>query len=130
MQAPFHWQTRCGMSYFWWPISKLYGAISSFRRSRIKPIQLDVPVICVGNTVVGGAGKTPTVIALVQWLKSWGKNPHVISRGYKGHYAGTVQVDPAIHIAVEVGDEPLLLAQHAPCWVAMRQGQLFKRALM
>lgn len=121
MQIPYHWSYRTLLSWFWLPAAMVYWLIVCIRSGRIKAHKLSVPVICVGNNVVGGAGKTPVAIAVAQQLKKQGYNPHFISRGYKGNYDGTVRVDPALHIAVEVGDEPLLLARYAPCWVAKRR---------
>jgi tetraacyldisaccharide 4'-kinase len=77
-----------------------------------------VPVLCVGNLVAGGAGKTPVVLSLAARLGARGRAVHILSRGYGGSLAGPVRVDPARHSAAEVGDEPLLLAQAAPTWVA------------
>ncbi len=121
MQTPYHWAHRTAFSYAWYPASMIYWAIASLRSKRIKPARLAVPIICVGNNTIGGSGKTPTVIALCALLQQQGKKVHVISRGYKGRYAGTVKVDAAVHIAQEVGDEPLLISRYAPCWVARKR---------
>jgi tetraacyldisaccharide 4'-kinase len=77
-----------------------------------------IPVICVGNLTVGGAGKTPAAMAVVQLLQQAGKRPFVLSRGYGGRLAGPVRVDPQSHNAADVGDEALLLARVAPTVVA------------
>lgn len=121
MQTPYHWIERTAFSYLLWPASRIYWGIAWLRTKRVKPQRVSVPVICVGNNVVGGAGKTPTVIALCHMLQQEGKKVHVISRGYKGQYQGTVKVDASLHIAQEVGDEPLLISRHAPCWVARKR---------
>ncbi|MCI5050582.1 MAG: tetraacyldisaccharide 4'-kinase [Rickettsiales bacterium] len=130
MMEPLHWSSR-SMLFGWLllPVAWVYGLLVRFRLSLVTPTLLSVPVICVGNTTVGGAGKTPTVIQLCKYLQSIGQEPHVISRGYKGNYAGTVRVDPAKHDAIEVGDEPMLIAQHAPCWVARKRTQAANAAI-
>ena len=69
-----------------------------------------VPVVCVGNLVAGGAGKTPVVLALISHLAARGLEVHVVTRGYGGRLGGPVRVDPARHDAAAVGDEALLLA--------------------
>jgi tetraacyldisaccharide 4'-kinase len=75
-------------------------------------------VVCVGNLVAGGPGKTPVALALAAHLVSRGIAVHFVTRGYGGRLGGPVRVDPGSHDAAAVGDEALLLAAQAPCWVA------------
>jgi tetraacyldisaccharide 4'-kinase len=75
-------------------------------------------VVCIGNLVAGGAGKTPVTLALASHLVARGLELHLLTRGYGGTLGGPVRVDPARHDAAAVGDEALLLAARAPCWVA------------
>jgi tetraacyldisaccharide 4'-kinase len=104
-------------SYLLWPLGALYGAVTALRMQR-KGFEAGVPVICVGNYHLGGAGKTPTVLALAKVLGELGERPVVLSRGYGGERRGPVLVDPDKHSAREVGDEPLMLASHLPVVVA------------
>jgi tetraacyldisaccharide 4'-kinase len=77
-----------------------------------------VPVVCVGNFVVGGAGKTPTALALARALRAAGERPAFLSRGYGGEARlDSLRVSVGADSAARVGDEPLLLARVAPCYV-------------
>ena len=77
-----------------------------------------VPVVCVGNFIVGGAGKTPTAIALARMARGRGLKPGLLASGYGGRAKAPVVVDPSLHTADQVGDEALLLAAVAPTVVA------------
>lgn len=99
------------------PLGWLYAA-GTARRLRRPGHQAGVPVICVGNLVAGGAGKTPTTLALAERLAARGHAVHIVSRGYGGRLDGPVRVNDLIHAAADVGDEPLLLSAFAPVWVA------------
>ena len=91
----------------------LYGAVAAKRLQR-RGIDAGIPVICVGNYHVGGAGKTPTVLALAKLLRDLGELPVVLSRGYGAKLRGPVKVDRERHDADDVGDEPLMMAQSLP----------------
>ena len=78
-------------------------------------------MLCVGNYHVGGAGKTPTVLALAKLLRELGETPVVLSRGYGGKLRGPVRVDPGRHAASDVGDEPLMLAGTLPVVVSRKR---------
>ena len=111
---------------FWWrpgsggllvPLAALYGAVAGVRMAGSGG-KADLPVICLGNLTVGGAGKTPAALAVAQLLHAAHERPFFLSRGYGGRLAGPVRVNPAVHGARDVGDEPLLLARLAPTVVA------------
>jgi tetraacyldisaccharide 4'-kinase len=100
-----------------WPAGAVYGAVAGSRMARAGQAA-GVPVVCVGNLTLGGAGKTPTAIFIAQLLLAAGRRPVLLSRGYGGTLAGPERVDAKRHRAQEVGDEPLLLARVAPTIVA------------
>lgn len=120
MRPPAFWNNspdRPGwQSYLLAPLSSLYALATARRVSAPPDIDPPCPVICVGNINVGGTGKTPVVIALIERLGHAGV--HIVSRGYGGREEGPIQVDPRRHSAADVGDEPLLLAAFATTWVA------------
>ena len=118
MHEPAFWyRPSSGMSLLLSPLAAIYGAIAA-RRMQRKGFDAGIPVFCVGNYHVGGAGKTPTVLALVKLLRDLGETPVVLSRGYGGRLRGPVMVGPDRHLATDVGDEPLMLAQTVPVAVA------------
>ena len=83
--------------------TKLYNFFSKTEKS-------DIPVICIGNLVVGGAGKTPVALKVGELLKILGYKPNFISRGYSGKITGNIRIEEK-HSADEVGDESLILAE-------------------
>ncbi len=122
MKAPEFWQGEgpwaTAAPLLLAPLASLYDGLGRLQRALARPQSVAVPVICVGNIVSGGAGKTPTALGLAARLAARGCKPHFLSRGYGGRLRGPVQVDAARHDAALVGDEPLLLAARAPTWVA------------
>ena len=119
MKAPEFWShTDSILSRILSPVSDIYDACSQTRMAFSSSEKVPIPTICIGNAVVGGAGKTPCALALLTRLRAAGVNAHAISRGYGGRLTGPVPVDPTTHCARDVGDEPLLLAAAAPTWVS------------
>jgi tetraacyldisaccharide 4'-kinase len=110
---PFWWKKGDPRAWLLSPASLIYGYFAGRRMKNAKRAEVDVPVICVGNFTVGGAGKTPTVITLAKAAKARGLKPGVLSRGYGGSMDRTTIVDPGHHRAKDVGDEPLLIAREA-----------------
>ena len=119
MRAPAFWAAERGgaAAAALAPLSWLHRLAACARAALARPVQAGIPVICVGNFTAGGAGKTPTVLALAALLADEGIRPHILTRGYGGHVRGPLRVDPARHDARAVGDEALLLARAAPTWV-------------
>src|SRR5580658_7826875 len=116
MRKPaFWWQPGTGGSLT--PLSALYGAVAGLRM-QARGERCPLPVICLGNLTVGGSGKTPAALAVAHLLHAAHQRPFFLSRGYGGRLAGPVRVNPAVHRAAHVGDEPLLLARLAPTVVA------------
>lgn len=115
------------------PLSLIWQVATARRLARGPGYDPGVPVISVGNLTVGGSGKTPLAREILRLLRSEGLNTQGLNtqslnaqtlnaqgltRGYGGRLEGPVQVDLSRHTALDVGDEPLLLAQQAPIWVA------------
>jgi tetraacyldisaccharide 4'-kinase len=118
MRAPAFWSGPSALSALLMPLGAVYAAAGRLRRMAASPRQAPVPVICVGNLVAGGAGKTPVAQAIARHMIAQGVEVHFLSLGYGGKLKGPVRVVPGVHDAAQVGDEPLLLAATAPCWVA------------
>jgi tetraacyldisaccharide 4'-kinase len=116
MRTPAWWQSRGLRSTVLLPFAALYGLGFRLDRALKKPQRAPLPVIGIGNVTAGGAGKTPTTIALAHWLRAQGHTPHILTRGYGGKPQHAHRVS-AQNSAAEVGDEALLLAAAAPTWV-------------
>ncbi|NTI99523.1 tetraacyldisaccharide 4'-kinase [Agrobacterium rhizogenes] len=118
---PFWWRKPDWRAWGLSPFSFLYGRVAGHRMVHGRRASVPVPVICVGNFTVGGAGKTPTALALARAAKTKGLKPGFLSRGYGGSLDVTTVVDPHDHHATAVGDEPLLLAREALTVIARRR---------
>ncbi|PTW62272.1 lipid-A-disaccharide kinase [Breoghania corrubedonensis] len=119
----FWWRQRIGLKALALaPVAFVYGRIARARMLKSSRDRVEVPVIVVGNFVAGGAGKTPTTIALARLLRNEGRAPFILTRGYGGNLEGPVRADPDTHGAREIGDEALLLAEAAPTIVSADRG--------
>jgi tetraacyldisaccharide 4'-kinase len=122
-----HWYRRSALSAALWPLSLAFGAGVAARRALYRAgvlaaDRLPVPVVVVGNRVVGGAGKTPLALWIAQALARRGRRPGIVSRGYGGAEAGPAEVPPGGDWR-RYGDEPILLAEArvAPVWIGRRR---------
>lgn len=118
MKAPGFWQRRGVVSTLLLPLAWLYALIGWLRGHLIAPQEVAIPVLCIGNAVAGGAGKTPVALAVAELLKQQKKAVHFLSRGYSGKPQTAPTRVTSNHTAAEIGDEPLLLSRIAPCWVS------------
>ncbi|HZK98289.1 MAG TPA: tetraacyldisaccharide 4'-kinase [Caulobacteraceae bacterium] len=100
------------------PISRLWAGATARRFVNADSTDPGVPVICVGNLTLGGAGKTPVVRELARLLAARGLSVAVLSRGHGGRLVGPVRIEAARHSHRDVGDEPLMMAVDHPVWVA------------
>jgi tetraacyldisaccharide 4'-kinase len=117
-QSPeFWWRRRSIAGIALSPVGALYGQISGRRMAR-PGVSISIPVICVGNLVAGGAGKTPTALEVASVCRKQRLTPGFLTRGYRGRETGPLVVSLAVHSPHDVGDEALLLAQFAPTVVS------------
>ncbi len=111
---PFWWERPDWRAYALYPLSAAYGAVARRRMVTARREPVELPVLCIGNFTVGGTGKTPVAIALARQAVEMGLKPGFLSRGHGGSFSGPHVVDLDHDGARHVGDEPLLLAEHAP----------------
>lgn len=100
------------------PASWLWAGMTARKIARATPVDPGAAVISIGNLTVGGSGKTPVARETLRLLRAQGVEAAALSRGYGGRLEGPVRVDLSRHTAADVGDEPLMLAQDAPVWIA------------
>jgi tetraacyldisaccharide 4'-kinase len=114
-----NWLRRGPLACALWPLSLLFRALSGlraglYRAGLLTSSRLPVPVVVVGNIYIGGTGKTPLTIWLVQSLQAAGMRPAVVSRGHGSDADGAREVG-ALSTPAEVGVEPLLIKQRTGC---------------
>lgn len=118
--TPAWWTGRGPVAQLLRPLSLLYRGLAALDRRLSRRETLPVPVIVVGNWIAGGAGKTPTLMALLQQLQAWGLRAGVISRGH-GRQSRGVRLARSDSTAAEIGDEPLLI--HRRCRLPLAVGE-------
>lgn len=123
LNTPRWWYVRDGASgrvvrTLLRPVSWMWTWATARKIAAAGPVEPSIPVICVGNVTIGGAGKTPIVRELLFQLTRRGLAAHGLARGHGGRLKGPIQVDPDRHLALDVGDEPLMLAQDFPMWIS------------
>ena len=114
MRAPAFWDKNGVIPFLLEPAGWIYKLGGALSRKLIKGKAVGIPVVCVGNLVAGGAGKTPTALSLGAIFLEMGLHVAFLTRGYGGRALGPLVVDPSVHDAKDVGDEALLLACAAP----------------
>ena len=112
------------------PIAKFYSFLENAKLNSVTPIKAEVPVVCIGNIVLGGAGKTPTVELVCNILRQKFQNPNILTSGYGGYVKNVVRVDPNLHSYLQVGDEALLSAVVAPTWIGKNRIKSGKAAVL
>ena len=105
------------------PLSSLYALAHKIHQASKTPEHFDIPIICIGNIVAGGAGKTPVAIALEKIIKSnkLAKNAFFLTRGYGGHLKHPLVANNQSHNFKEIGDEAILLSKHASTIVSKKR---------
>ncbi len=117
MRAPGFWRHDGLIAHALAPLSRFTTAATAKRVA--KPgFDCGLPVLCIGNASVGGAGKTILACHILARSRTGRARPFALTRGHGGRLAGPLEVDPAIHTARDIGDEALLLAAIAPTIVA------------
>ena len=129
LKAPKFWYYNQDsfLSNSLYPLSLVFRLGTKIRNLVSKERKANLPIICVGNIVIGGAGKTPVALKIGNMLKKAGYNPHFVSKGYGGLEKNNTLVKDW-HSPKSVGDEPLLLSEIAPTWIGLDRNRSFKLA--
>tara|TARA_Y100000591_G_scaffold303153_1_gene298811 strand:- start:15 stop:974 length:960 start_codon:yes stop_codon:yes gene_type:complete len=109
------------------PLSLIWITGTYLKKKFAKPIRSKIPVIAIGSAIIGGSGKTPSVIYVCEILEKIGYKPHVISRGYGGSANEVIKVSPEMSYSV-VGDEAVMMSKYYPTWVSKNKYNAFSMA--
>lgn len=118
IKTPQFWQKRNFLAYLFLPLSLVYMLAAGLKNKLHCARKIKKPVICIGNLTVGGSGKTPTALMVGEVLKEMNKEFVYLTRGYKSKKSSFGIINKDVAKAQDVGDEPLLLAEIAPTFVA------------
>ncbi len=126
LKAPKFWYKKNDtlLSNTLYPLSLLFRFGTKLRNLVNRQKKSKLPIICIGNIVVGGAGKTPVALKLGSLLKQNGYKPHFVSKGYGGIETNNTIIKEW-HSAKSVGDESLLLSEVAPTWIGKDRNKSF-----
>ena len=129
LKAPKFWYLKRDslLSNALYPFSLLFRLGTKIRYFVSREKKTKIPIICVGNIVIGGAGKTPVALKIGNMLIKAGYNPHFVSKGYGGLEKNNTLVKDW-HSPKSVGDEPLLLSEIAPTWIGLDRNKSFQLA--
>ena len=129
LKAPKFWYNKSVTIYalILSPLSIFWVIGTLFKKKFTKIQKADIPVIAVGSAIIGGSGKTPSVLFLCEELEKMGYNPHIISRGYGGTSNEIIRVKPNMSYTL-VGDEALMMSNYYPTWVSKNKFQAFHKA--
>jgi len=129
LKAPKFWYTKKDtiLSNSLYPLSLFFRLGTKIRNIFSNEQPANLPIICIGNIVVGGAGKTPVALKIGKMLKHRGYNPHFVSKGYGGLEKNNTLIQHW-HSPKSVGDESLLLSEIAPTWIGLDRNKSFKLA--
>ncbi len=129
LKAPKFWYLKRDslLSNTLYPFSLLFRLGTKIKNLISIERKTKLPIICIGNIVIGGAGKTPVALKIGSMLKKAGYNPHFVSKGYGGIEKNNTLVKDW-HSPKSVGDEPLLLSEIAPTWIGLDRNKSFQLA--
>ena len=129
LKAPKFWYMKRDsfLSNSLYPFSLIFRLGTKLRNLVSRERKSKLPIICIGNIVIGGAGKTPVALKIGNMLKQAGYNPHFVSKGYGGLEKNNTLVKDW-HSPKSVGDEPLLLSEIAPTWIGLNRNKSFQLA--
>ena len=129
LKAPKFWYTKKDtyLSNALYPLSLIFRLGTKIRYVISKKKKANLPIICIGNIVVGGAGKTPVALKIGKMLKQGGYNPHFVSKGYGGIETNNTLIQ-SWHSPKSVGDESLLLSEVSSTWIGLNRNKSFELA--